>query len=60
MRTALDTNVISALWSSEPLATGISTALVQAVRGCFQVAADRGHGAEDMAAVVTAFPTNPA
>jgi 3-hydroxyisobutyrate dehydrogenase len=37
----------------------VSTTLVDAVRGCFEVAADRGHGAEDMAAVVTAFPTNP-
>ena len=30
MRTALDTNVISALWSSEPLATRISMALAHA------------------------------
>jgi 3-hydroxyisobutyrate dehydrogenase len=38
---------------------GVSTALVDAVRGCFEEASDRGHGGEGMAAVVTAFPIDP-
>ena len=35
---------------------GVSTTLLDAVLGCFERASERGHGGEDMAAVVRAFP----
>jgi 3-hydroxyisobutyrate dehydrogenase len=38
------------------VSSGTSTMLVDGVRGCFDRAAERGHGGDDMAAVVSAFP----
>jgi 3-hydroxyisobutyrate dehydrogenase len=39
------------------VSSGTSTMLVDGVRSCFDRAAERGHGEDDMAAVVTAFST---